>query len=454
MGSVAGRDSAERLVSRRRRNTELGLLVLVVVVVLAAYVLASLGLDSELPANVVPFVGALAVLLVATNVVTRLAAPAADPTFVPLAALLNGLGYVVIARINPDLAALQAVWTLLGVGLFAAVLVVVRNSRQLSAYRWTIGLVGLVLIALPFTPLGITLGGARIWIRLGSLTFQPGEFAKLALAIFFAAYLVEKRELLAMGSWGVGRLRIPDPKHLGPVMVAWVLSLLVMMYQTDLGSSLLFFTLFLVMLWVATERASYLVVGTTLFAVGAVFGWSTFSHVQTRVRVWLDPWVDVSGEGFQIAQAFFAMADGGLTGTGLGLSGTVAIPVAETDFIFAVIANELGLVGASAVLMAFLLLVGSGLRTALQADNPFDKLLAAGLSTLLGFQAFIIVAGVIRVLPLTGITLPFVSYGGSSLLGSWVLIALLVRISDGVNRRASQRTGAVPDPLPPQGVDR
>jgi cell division protein FtsW (lipid II flippase) len=422
-----------------RRNTELGLLVLVVAIVAAAYVLMGFGLDGQLPADVLPFMAAVLALLLATNAITRWLAPQADPTFVPLAATLNGLGYVMIARINPDLASMQALWTLLGVGVFAVVLAVVRASRDLSTYRWTIGLLGLMLIALPFTPLGTTVGGARIWVALGPVTFQPGEFAKIALAIFFAGYLVEKRELLSLGSWGVGRLRIPDPKHLGPVLVAWVISLLVMMYQTDLGSSLLFFALFVVMLWVATARVSYLVVGATLFAAGAAFAWSTFGHVQRRVRVWLDPWADISGEGYQIAQAIFAMADGGVVGTGLGLSGNIAIPVAETDFIFAVIAQELGLVGATAVLVAFLLLVGSGLRTAVRADNPFDTLLAAGLSTLVGVQAFIIVAGVTRVLPLTGITLPFVSYGGSSLLGSWLLLALLVRISDGNNRRALTR---------------
>jgi len=288
--------------------------------------------------------------------------------------------------------------------------------------------------------LGTSVGGARIWVNFGPVTFQPGEFAKVALAIFFAGYLVEKRELLSLGSWGVGRLRIPDPKHLGPVLVAWGVSLLVMMYQTDLGSSLLFFALFIVMLWVATQRVSYLVVGSGLFALGSVVAWSMFGHVQRRVRVWLDPWADVSGEGYQIAQSIFAMADGGLAGTGLGLSGTVSIPVAETDFIFAVFAQELGLVGGTAILIAFLLLVGAGLRTAVWADNPFDKLLATGLSALLGVQAFIIIAGVTRVLPLTGITLPFVSYGGSSLLGSWLLVALLVRISDGNNRRAAERS--------------
>jgi len=411
------------------------------VFVIAAHLLAGLGLNGVAPEGFVAFAVGLVGFLAVVNLVMRWLAPQADPTFVPLAGVLNGLGYVMIARIDPELAGLQMMWTVLGVGLFTGVLAVLRNSRNLSTYRWTIGLFGLVLIALPFTPLGTTVGGARIWVSFGPVTFQPGEFAKVALAVFFAAYLVEKRELLAMGSWGVGRLRIPDPKHLGPVLVAWGVSLLVMMYQTDLGSSLLFFALFVVMLWVATARASYLAVGGTLFAAGAVFAWSTFDHVQRRVRVWLDPWEDVTGEGYQIAQSTFAIADGGMVGTGLGQSGQVAIPVAETDFIFAVIAQELGLVGATAVLVAFLLLVGTGLRTAVRADNPFDTLLATGLSALVGVQAFIIVAGVTRVLPLTGITLPFVSYGGSSLLGSWLLVALLVRISDGNNRRAAQRDG-------------
>lgn len=424
-----------------RRNTELGLLALVAVFVIAAHLLAGLGLNGIAPEGFVAFAFGLVGFLAVVNLVMRWLAPQADPTFVPLAGVLNGLGYVMIARIDPELAGLQMMWTVLGVGLFTGVLAVLRNSRNLSTYRWTIGLFGLVLIALPFTPLGTTVGGARIWVSFGPVTFQPGEFAKVALAVFFAAYLVEKRELLAMGSWGVGRLRIPDPKHLGPVLVAWGVSLLVMMYQTDLGSSLLFFALFVVMLWVATARASYLAVGGTLFAAGAVFAWSTFDHVQRRVRVWLDPWEDVTGEGYQIAQSTFAIADGGMVGTGLGQSGQVAIPVAETDFIFAVIAQELGLFGATAVLVAFLLLVGTGLRTAVRADNPFDTLLATGLSALVGVQAFIIVAGVTRVLPLTGITLPFVSYGGSSLLGSWLLVALLVRISDGNNRRAAQRDG-------------
>lgn len=426
----------------RRRNTELGLLLLVVAITASAYVLASLGLDSEVPAGVGSFLVAVLGILLLTNLVTRRLVPQADPLLLPVAGLLNGIGFVTITRIDEDLAGLQATWTLVGIAVFTGTLLVVRRTRMLSAYRWTLGLAGLALLLLPFTPIGQEINGARIWVGLGPLNFQPGEFAKIALAIFFAAYLVEKRELLSMGSWGVGRLRLPDPKHLGPVLIAWAVSLSIMTYQTDLGSSLMFFTLFVVMLWVATERFSYVAVSTTLFAAGSYLAWAMFSHVQQRVRIWVDPWQDVADEGFQIAQATFAMADGGLAGTGLGLSGRISIPIAETDFIFAVIAQELGLLGAAAVLLSYLLMVGAGLRIAIRTEDRFDKLLATGLSALIGIQAFIIIGGVTRVLPLTGITLPFVSYGGSSLLGSYVLLALLLRISDESNKRELARAAA------------
>lgn len=432
----------------RRRNTELGLLLLVVAITASAYVLASLGLDSEVPAGIGSFLVAVLGILLLTNLVTRRLVPQADPLLLPVAGLLNGIGFVTITRIDEDLAGLQATWTLVGIGVFTGTLLVVRRTRMLSAYRWTLGLAGLALLLLPFSPIGQEINGARIWVGLGPLNFQPGEFAKIALAIFFAAYLVEKRELLSMGSWGVGRLRLPDPKHLGPVLIAWAVSLSIMTYQTDLGSSLMFFTLFVVMLWVATERFSYVAVSTTLFAAGSYLAWTMFSHVQQRVRIWIDPWQDVADEGFQIAQATFAMADGGLAGTGLGLSGRISIPIAETDFIFAVIAQELGLLGAAAVLLSYLLMVGAGLRIAIRTEDRFDKLLATGLSALIGIQAFIIIGGVTRVLPLTGITLPFVSYGGSSLLGSYVLLALLLRISDESNKRelarAATTAGAAP----------
>ncbi len=418
---------------RSRRNTELALLIMAAVVIVAAYVLASLGRLSEIPGNIVPFLGVILGLLLVAHVGTRRLAPEADPVLLPVAGLLNGLGYVFIARLDEDLAGLQSTWTLFGVGAFLATLVVVRPARWLEQYRYTFMLAGIGLLVLPLAPvLGQEINGARIWVSLGPINFQPGEFAKIALAIFFAGYLVDKREVLAMSSTRLLGMAIPEARHLGPILLAWGASVLVMVAEKDLGSSLLFFALFVVMLWVGTERSSYLVMSVVLFAGGAALAYSRFGHVQDRLEVWLDPFDDPFGDGFQVTQSAFALADGGLTGTGLGVGSpnTANIPAVETDFIFAVIGEELGLVGTTAILVAFLLMIGSGLRVALLAERPFEKLLATGLTMLLGFQAFIIIAGVIRVLPLTGVTLPFVSYGGSSLLANWVLVALLLRISD------------------------
>jgi cell division protein FtsW (lipid II flippase) len=413
-----------------RRNTELGLIILVVMIIGACYALASLGQDAVIPPNVLAFLGVVLALLLVAHVVTRRLAPDADPTLLPLAGLLNGLGFVFIARVDEKFAWQQATWTTFGIALFCLTLVVVRRARNLDSYRWTFALIGIGLLMLPLVPgVGKEVNGARIWINVGTMSFQPGEAAKIALAIFFASYLVEKRELLAMGRQ-VGPVTVPDLKHLGPVLLAWGASLVVMISQKDLGSSLLFFALFIVMLWVATERFGYVVMGSAMFAVGAYLSWRAFSHVQTRVTIWIDPWSDPQDKGFQIVQAAFAMAAGGIGGTGLGLSGIINIPEAESDFIFAVLASELGLLGATVILVAFLLIIGAGLRIAVRADHAFDKLLAVGLTTLIGLQSFIIIAGVTRVLPLTGITLPFVSYGGSSLLSNYVLLALLMRISD------------------------
>ncbi len=417
----------------RRRNTELALLLMAAIVIVASYVLATLGRLSEIPANIVPFLGVILGLLLVAHVATRRLAPEADPVLLPLAGLLNGFGYVFIARLDEDLAGLQATWTLLGVGAFIATLVVVRPARWLEQYRYTLMLVGIGLLVMPLVPvLGSEINGARIWVSLGPINFQPGEFAKIALAIFFAGYLVDKREVLALSSTRLLGMAIPEARHLGPILLAWGASVLVMVAEKDLGSSLLFFALFVVMLWVGTERPSYLAMSLVLFAGGAALAYSRFGHVQDRVEVWLDPFDDPFGEGFQVTQSAFALADGGLTGTGLGVGSpnTANIPAVETDFIFAIIGEELGLAGSTAILVAFLLMIGSGLRVAITAERPFEKLLATGLTMLLGFQAFIIIAGVIRVLPLTGVTLPFVSYGGSSLLANWVLVALLLRISD------------------------
>jgi cell division protein FtsW (lipid II flippase) len=295
---------------------------------------------------------------------------------------------------------------------------------------------------LPMVPgLGTSVGGARIWVSLGPINFQPGEFAKLSLALFFAGYLAEHRELIAAGTWKVGPLHLPEPRHLLPILIAWGFSVLVMISQKDLGSSLLFFMLFVVMLWVATEKIAFLWIGLLLFAAGATVAYFLFSHVQTRVEIWLDPWADFNDRGYQIVQSMFAFSGGGTTGSGLGLGAPTRIPAAETDFIFAAIGEELGLVGSTAVLIAFVLLIGAGLRVATRATQPFSKLLATGLTTIIGVQAFIIIGGVIRVVPLTGITLPFVSYGGSSLLANYVILALLIRISDSTARRL----GEVPD---------
>ena len=414
-----------------RRNTELGLILLGAVITAAVYTLASLGTTADLPADIGPFLGVVLALLVGAHVATRRLAPAGDSVLLPLAALLNGIGYVWIARLDEDLAALQATWTAVGITAFVSTLVVVRRARDLERYRYTFMLLGVGLLLMPLLPvIGKEVNGARIWVGLGPVSFQPGEFAKIILAIFFASYLVEKREVLGMAANRIGPLTLPELRHFGPVVLAWGASLVVMTAQRDLGSSLLFFALFVVMLWVATERASYLAVSGVLFAAGAFAAWSLFSHVQERISVWFDPWVDASGQGFQVAQATFALAWGGVAGTGPGLGTPDRIPLVETDFIFAAIGEELGLLGATALLVTFMLMIGSGLRIALRAELPFNKLLAAGLTAILAIQSFIIIGGVIRLVPLTGITLPFVSYGGSSLIANYVLLALLIRVSD------------------------
>ena len=418
-------------VGRHRRNSELLLIILGGVVTTGAYALAALGRLASVPANLVPFLIVVLGLFFGAHVATRFLAPEADALLLPLAGLLNGLGYVFIARLNETLAAQQAVWTFLGIGLYCATLAVVRRSRDLQQYKYILLLIGLGLLVLPLLPvIGQTVNGSRIWVRVGPVNFQPGEFAKLALAIFFGSYLVDKRELFMAGTWKLGPFRLPEPKHAAPVLLAWGASLLVMISQRDLGTSLLFFMLFLIMLWVATERLAYLISGLVLFMGGAYVAWTQFSHVQVRVQGWLDPWEDPLGGGFQVVEAQFGLASGGITGTGPGRGFPQRVPAAETDFIFSTIGEELGLLGATAVLMAFVLMIGSGLRAALGARRSFSKLLATGLTGLLGIQAFIIIAGVTRVLPLTGVTLPFVSYGGSSLLANYAILALLVRISD------------------------
>ena len=424
-----------------RRRTELGLIVLAVLLTGALYALASLGKSASLPADIGPFLGLVLGLLAVAHVAVRFLAPAADGMLLPLAALLNGLGYVFIARLDPDLAALQSVWTALGIAVFVATLALVRRARDLERYRYSFALLGVALLMMPLLPVvGRNINGSRLWIRFGTVTFQPGELAKIVLAVFFAAYLVEKRELLS--EFRISRGRLPNPRAVGPIALAWGASLLVMTAERDLGSSLLFFALFISMLWVATGQSAYLGVGAGLFGAGAFFAYSAFDHVRTRISLWFDPWSREADQGYQLAQAAYALGSGGFAGSGVGLGRPGNIPAATTDFIFAAIGEELGLLGTAAVLVAFLLMVGAGLRIALRADQPFDQLLAAGLTTILGVQTFIIIGGVTRLVPLTGITLPFISYGGSSLLANYVLLALLLRISDDTAQRARRAAAA------------
>jgi cell division protein FtsW (lipid II flippase) len=440
----------------RRRNTELGLVLFAAVITGGLYVLASLGNNAEIPADLGPFLALVIGLLLVSHLATRRLAPRADPLLLPIAALLNGIGYVFIARLAEDLGGkstrlpgAQATWTFLGVGAYTATLFVVKRVRDLDRFRYTLALVGVLLLLSPLVPgIGVTLNGSRIWLRLGPLSIQPGEFAKIALAIFFASYLVDKRELLRTGTYRVGPLLLPEPRHLAPVLVAWGGSLVVLIMQKDLGSSLLFFTVFVVLVWIATERFAYLLIGLLLFAAGAYVSYRTFGHVQTRIENWLDPWQDPRGRGYQAIQAQFAFAGGGITGTGPGSGRPTLIPEVATDYQFAAIGEELGLLGSTAVLVSYLLMAGSGLRVALRAAQPFEKLLATGLTALLSVQAFIIMGGVTRLIPLTGITLPFISYGGSSLLANYVLLALLIRVSDESNEHQEQVTADVSTMVP------
>ena len=326
---------------------------------------------------------------------------------------------------------------------FVVTLLVVRNTRLLEKYRYTFALLGVGFLLLPLLPsIGRTINGARLWVSIGPLNFQPGEIAKVLLVIFFAAYLADNRELLAAGSVRIGRIFVPALRHLGPLALAWGFSILVMVYEKDLGSSLLFFGVFAAMLYMATGRGYYLFVGLILFLIGAALAYAAFGHVQVRVDTWINPWRDPTHTGFQIIQSWYAFGTGGFAGTGLGLGNPDKIPNAATDFVYSAIGEELGLLGTVGVLIAFMLFVGSAYRIAVDAVRPFAKLFAAGIATIIGFQTVIILGGVMRVIPLTGITLPFVSYGGSSLVANFVALALLLRVSDETDTRTRHRSAS------------
>jgi cell division protein FtsW (lipid II flippase) len=420
----------------RRRVTGVVLLVIAALAAILGYALQGLGLDEALPHDL--GIAALMFALVALGgwLVVRFTARGADPVLYPTAVALAGIGLVMIARImngrgHPEIAQSQAIWVAIGIASFAAVLLLIRDIRRLDAFTYTIGLAGLILLLLPVVPgIGEEINGARLWVSIGPFSFQPAEFGRVLIVIFLASYLAQRREMLATG---VGRLGLPRIKDLGPLLLAWGTSLVILFLERDMGASLLLFGVFTVMVWMATGRISYLVIGVVLFAIGAYIGWLAFPHIQERVAAWLhalDPDM-VEGAGYQLAQGWFAFATGGMVGAGLGLGSPTLIPYVGSDFILAAFGEELGMLGVSVLLLLYLVLIGRGLRVAIERQDPFESLLAVGITTLIALQVFVIAGGVLRLIPLTGVPLPLVSYGGTSRVATFVTLALLVRLSAG-----------------------
>jgi len=379
-------------------------------------------------------------LFVVAHAVLRLRLPNADPFLLPLGGLLSALGLTMIYRIDPELAFRQGLWIVVGVGVFAALVVFLKDYRELDKVKYILGVSAIVLLVLPALPyIGRTINGATLWVDFGGgIVFQPGELAKVLFVIFLAGYLRDNREMLSYGAAGQGRL--PSPKHLGPLLLIWGGAMLVLFQTRDLGGALLFFAIFLVMLYTATARWSFVAAGLALFLAGAYGLYQVIPHVQTRVGSWLDPWADPADTSYQLVQSLYAISSGGVFGSGLGngvlLSpeGNPYIPFLETDFIFSAIAQELGLAGAAGVILLYLIFAYRGLRISMLASDGFSKLLAAGLTAAVSIQAFIIIGGVLGLIPLTGITLPFISYGGSSIVANFIVLALLLMVSDRVNR--------------------
>jgi cell division protein FtsW (lipid II flippase) len=437
MNAVAApADDAARTDARRRANAELRYLFLALLAILVAYALVGIAQSGVLPSGLAGYGSAMGALGLTAHLTARRLAPGADPVLLPTAFLLNGLGLVMIRRIAftledaGDLAPSQTLWSVVAIGAFCATLIVLRDHTALDRYRYLIGIGAIALLLLPLVPgIGRTVNGARLWLQLGPLSFQPGEIAKLALVAFFASYLAEKRPLLSAVPNRFGPLHVPPARAFAPVLLAWAISLLVLIFERDLGLSLLIFGLFVAMLYIATGRIAYTLLGGLLFAGGSYAAYTIFGHVQNRIQTWLDPFSDPDDLGFQLVQSLYALAEGGIGGVGLGEGRPDLIPEVETDFIFSAFGEELGLIGLTALLLCFALLTARGFSTALRARDDFSTLLAAGLTVVFGLQVFVILGGVTRLIPLTGLTLPFISAGGSSLVANYVLVALLLRVS-------------------------
>ncbi|MHA7134473.1 FtsW/RodA/SpoVE family cell cycle protein [Oerskovia turbata] len=441
-----------RTTQRPSRRAEAGLLVLALAIGIGSFALVGFGLLDELPENFYPYSLGLVALAVFGHVILRLRAPYADQVMLPVVVALNGIGLAMISRLDiggkivgstKEFASKQLMWTALGVVAACAVVWLLKDHRTLRRYSYTAMIVGLVLVAMPLMPfIGRNINGAQIWVNIAGMSLQPAEFAKIAFAIFFAGYLVTNRDTLALAGPKVLGLQLPRLRDLGPLIIVWAASIAILIFERDLGTSLLFFGLFVAMLYIATERFSWVVIGLSMFAVGAVVAASAFPHVQARVDVWLTPLApeiygrSPGGSG-QLVGGMFGLANGGLTGTGWGQGYPRLVPYAHSDFIYTSLGEELGLAGLLAILVMYLILVERGLRTAIGVRDGFGKLLAGGLAFVMAWQLFVVIGGITRIIPLTGLTMPFVAHGGSSLLANWLVIGLLLRISDNARRPSS-----------------
>lgn len=414
---------------RSRRTTELLLLLAAALPVLLVFALVDTAEARAFSAASLGVPGALLLAFLLAHLATRRFAPQADPALLPVAFALSGLGLAMVTRLDRELAASQVMWLFIGVAALVVTLILVPSLERLARYKYTVMLVGIALLVLPAL-IGVEINGAKLWIRFAGFSFQPGELAKICIIVFLAAYLSENREMLSVSTRRVLGLQLPEPRVLGPVLLMWAASLFVLVFERDLGSSLLLFGTFLTMIYVATGRPGYVVVGLGLFALGATIAWRLFDHVQDRIAIWIDPFADAAGRGYQLVQSLFALAAGGMLGTGLGNGLPTRIPFVETDFIFSAVGEELGLLGASALILCYLVFIIRGMATAARARSDMAAFTAAGVVAALGIQTFVIVGGVTRLIPLTGVTMPFVSYGGSSLLSTFIMLALLLRAGD------------------------
>ena len=424
------------------RNRELLALVPVAILLTAGFAGVFSQESEQLGDLSLIYGGYFLALCLVTHIYLRIRLPDADPYLFPLVATLTAFGLVMIYRIDETLARDQANWFVLGLILFALTIHFLRDYEVLERYRYTIAIAGLLVLLLPRVPgIGQQVNGAYLGVKIGPVAFQPAEFTKLAIVVFLASYLREHREVLIVGARRVLGVTLPPLKHFGPMLVVWGASMFMLVFIRDLGSSLMFFAAFLALLYVATGRFSFVAIGMGMFLLGAWFFASTVPHVHDRIEIWLDPYRDPHESGYQILNSIFAQADGGLFGQGFGqalikIPGTddALLPAAQTDTIYSLIVNELGLFGACAVVLIYLLIAARGFKIALMASDGFSKLLATGLTAVFAIQAFVIIGGVTRVIPLTGVTLPFISYGGSSIVANFVLLALLLLISDRARR--------------------